>query len=129
MSRVRGVAGLVAGAMMVLSSAAHSFVGWPQMRAPLEAAGAPRDLVLGLGFGWHFGGVAMLTFGAIVIFVFANRLRGRVVPLAPAALIAVVYLTFGAWALLASGDPFFLAFVVPGLLLAAACPGWATAPR
>ena len=123
MGRAREVAGFVAGIMMVLSSAAHSLVGWPQMRTRLEAAQAPPDLVLGLSIGWHFGGVVMLTFGAMVVAAFFGRVRGRVVSLAPAFLIAVVYLAFGAWAVLVSGDPFFLVFIVPGLLLAFASGG------
>jgi len=119
-TRARGVAGLIAGVLMVLSSAAHSLVGWPQMRAPLESAHLPSERILGLGIGWHFGGVAMLTFGAMVIAAFINILRGRSASLAGAFLIAVVYLAFGAWALLVSGDPFFVVFIVPGVLLALA---------
>jgi hypothetical protein len=39
----------------------------------------------------------------------------------PVGFIALVYMLFGLWALRASNlDPFFLVFVVPGLLLAAA---------
>jgi hypothetical protein len=74
-----------------------------------------------MGIGWHFAGVAMLTFGAMVVAAFIQVLRGRAVSLAPAMLIATVYLAFGAWALLVSGDPFFLVFVVPGVLLASGC--------
>lgn len=118
MTRARAVAGLVAGVMMVLSSAAHSLVGWSQVRAPLDAAQVPPDRILGLGIGWHFGGAAMLTFGAIVIAAFVNVFRGRPASLATPFLIAVVYIAFGAWALLVSGDPFFFIFIVPGVLLA-----------
>ncbi len=116
--RARSISGLVAGVMLVLSGGAHSLLGWPQLRSPLEATGAPPDLVRGLALGWHFGGVCMLTFGYIAITTFAKAFRGQPVSMATTLLIAIVYLAFGAWALTISGDPFFMVFILPGLLLA-----------
>ena len=72
MSRWRTVAGLIAGVLLILSSAAHSLLGWKVQRAGLEAARAPADLIL----GWHFAGVAMLTFGVIAIVLAAAAGRG-----------------------------------------------------
>jgi hypothetical protein len=108
----------MAGALLVLSSAAHSLLGWRVQRAALEAARAPADLILGLGFGWQFAGLAMLTFGVIVLLSFTQVLRRRPVSLRPVLAIGVAYTVYGGWALTASGlDPFFLVFLVPGLLL------------
>ena len=76
MSRWRTVAGLIAGVLLILSSAAHSLLGWKVQRAGLEAARALADLILGLGLGWHFAGVAMLTFGVIAIVLAAAAGRG-----------------------------------------------------
>jgi hypothetical protein len=116
-NRLRVVLGIVAGVILVGSSAAHSLLGWKRLGAALASAGAPPDLITGLGIGWHFAGVAMLTFGVIVIRLFAD-LRRRHVSLWPALIIAVVYLAFGVGALAVSDmNPFFLVFIVPGLML------------
>jgi uncharacterized membrane protein YhaH (DUF805 family) len=121
MTRVRTVLGLIAGAMLVLGSAAHSFLGWPALQGRLAAAQAPSDLVLGLKIGWLFGGVSILAFGVIVLAIFSKRFRGKSASTLPALVIAAAYLGFGFWALVASRfDPFFLVFIVPGFLLAAA---------
>lgn len=84
MTRVRTVLGLIAGAILVLSSAAHSFLGWKALQARLVTAQAPSDLIQGLAIGWHFAGAAMLAFGIIVLAIFAKRLRGEVVSSLPA---------------------------------------------
>jgi dolichyl-phosphate-mannose--protein O-mannosyl transferase len=118
MTRLRTVLGLIVGAMLVASSAAHSLLGWPPQRAALEALHASPDLMLGLAVGWHFAGVAILTFGAIVLWLFMARLRGRAVSLAPAVIFAVAYVVYGLGAFAASRVPFFLGvFTLPGLLL------------
>ena len=62
MNRARSILGIVAGVLMIASAAAHSLLGWPQLRAELVKARAPGDLVQGLAMGWHFGGAAMVTF-------------------------------------------------------------------
>lgn len=124
MSRLRNVLGLVAAVLMLASSAAHSLLGWPQLRAALGTAHAPPDLVQGLAIGWHFGGATMVTLGVMLAWLFIDRLRGRATSRRPAAFVAALYLVFGAWALAVSDmDPFFLVFVVPGLLLLAAVTG------
>lgn len=119
--RLRDGLGIAAGVMMVLSSAAHSLLGWTALGEQLRATHAPADLVRGLAIGWHFAGAAMLTFGCMVVLLFARRWRGTPQPTAPAGFIAVLYLASGATALVATSfDPFFMVFIIPGLLLAAA---------
>lgn len=129
MNRLRATLGIVAGVLMLLSAAAHSLLGWPQLRAQLEAAHAPADLIQGLGMGWNWGGAAMVAFGATVLRLFVRGLRGATVDVVPARIITVLYLVFGAGALFITGDPFFLVFIVPGLLLAAASFGRGAAPQ
>jgi hypothetical protein len=120
MSRARISLGIFLGAILVASSAAHSLLGWSQLSARLAATQAPTDLITGLQIGWHFAGLAMLTFGAIVIWTFSNYLRARPVALRRAQMIALVYLAFGLWALAVSRfDPFFFIFIIPGLTLVA----------
>ena len=120
MSKARDVAGATAAVLILLSSAAHTVLGWKALSAELDAAHVQGDLLLGLRMGWYFGGVAMLLLGIILLALFAARLRGESRPLLPAAVVAIGYLAFGAWALGISGNPFFTVFIVPGVLLAAA---------
>jgi hypothetical protein len=115
------ILGLIAGIVLILSSAAHSLLGWPQVRTELAAANVPADLAFGLKAGWLFGGVAMLALGIITTAFFAGRLRGDAVSSLVPGVIAAVYVVFGGWALVANGfNPFFLVFVVPGILIALA---------
>ena len=118
MSRLRPILGLVVGVVLVVSSAMHSLMGWPALHAALVAADTPPDLVAGLRIGWHFGGAMILTLGLVTLWSFAERLRGRAVSLRALQAFAAAYALFGVYALL-TGDlnPFFLIFVVPGVLL------------
>jgi len=124
MSKLRSVLGLIAGVILVLSSGAHTFLGWQALGAELARTNAPADLVTGLEIGWRWGGTAMLVFGIVVIATFLKRYRGEPVSTFGAALVAVAYIAFGAWALVHSNyDPFFFIFIVPGVLLALASTG------
>jgi hypothetical protein len=121
MSKWRRGVGIVVGSFMLLSAAAHSLMGGKLLRADLQAAGVPDDLLRGVLVGWHFGGAAMLAFGTIVLLTFGRRARSGELSPVPARVVALLYLAFGAGALAVSElDPFFLIFLVPGLLLALA---------
>lgn len=121
MTRLRTVLGLVGGALLVLSSAAHSLLGWPQVRTELAATNVPADLAFGLKVSWVYGGVAMLALGVVTVAFFAGRLRGAGGSSLVPAVISAAYLVFGAWALVASGfRPFYVVFIVPGVLIAIA---------
>ena len=124
MTRARATLGLISGVILLLSSAAHSLLGWKQLRSELESARIPSDLVFSVAIGWHFGGVAMLAFGCLVIWLFVKRLKGVTTPSFPALVVALAYLAFGTWAFILSKlNPFFFVFIVPGVLLALAlCP-------
>jgi uncharacterized membrane protein YhaH (DUF805 family) len=123
MSRTRAVLGLVASFILMLSSAAHSFPGWTRMREQLAAARVPPELAFGVKLGWLFAGVTMLAFGLILAALFVKRLRGESVSALPAVIVAIAYLGFGGWALVASGfDPFFSIFILPAVLLLIASP-------
>jgi hypothetical protein len=118
MNRLRPVFGIAAGIFLIVSSVAHSILGWRSMAERLAATNAPSDLQNGLRVGWQFGGAVMLALGVMVIHIFVGRLKGEARSLAPVAIVSVTYLAFGAWAAAATGgDPFFLLFLVPGLLL------------
>lgn len=110
MSRILGI---IAAVILILSSAAHSLMGWKALAAQLAQANAPADLIGGLRIGWHFGGACMLTLGIIVLTIFIRRM-----PAMPAFATGVLYVVFGAWALAVSDfNPFFAIFIVPGVLL------------
>src|SRR5262245_27123660 len=108
MRRLRIVLGLIAGTIIVLSRAAHSFLGWSHIQAALVAEHVPADQIQGLATGWHFGGGAMLAFGCIVLGLFVERLRGHAVTTWPALVIAALYLVSGVWAMAVNRNPFFL---------------------
>lgn len=115
--RVRSIIGIVAAVILILSSGMHSLMGWPAMLQQLRATNASADLITGLKIGWLWGGVAILVFGVISLMVFVHRLRGDQVNTFPALIMGGAYMAFGVWAIVASSNPFFLIFVVPGILL------------
>lgn len=118
MQKFRAVLGIVAGAFLILNAFAHSMLGWKAMGEQLAHTNAPADLVAGLRLGWMWGAVPMVVFGILAIGTFLKRLRGQPAPVFTAALVAAAYLAYGAWAAITTGgDPFFLLFVVPGVLL------------
>jgi hypothetical protein len=124
MSKLRNILGLIVGLFLVLSSWAHSILGWTALSAELAKTNTPPELVTGLEIGWKWGGAAMLVFGVIITAVFVKRLRGEPVPTLGPALVSVAYIGFGAWALMHSNfDPFFFIYIVPGVLLALASTG------
>jgi len=119
MSRTRRIVGTVVGVLFVLSALAHSLLGGKAMRTDLVAAQVPADLLQGALVGWHFGGVAMLAFGCIVLLTFVRRRNADGAALLPARIIAATYLAFGGGAFFYTKfEPFFLVFLVPGMLLA-----------
>ena len=112
---------MVAAAILVLSSGAHSLLGWPALRARLADANVPAELVSGLAMGWHFAGLAMLVLGILVLWLLAASRRGAVDIVLPLQIIGGAYelFTIGCFAIL-GWDPFLLTFFVPGTLLSGA---------
>ena len=124
MSTLRNILGLIAGVILVLSSGAHTFMGWQSLGAELAKTNAPAGLVTGLEIGWKWGGAAMLVLGILVVATFLKRYRGEPASTFAPAMVSVAYISFGAWALVYSNfDPFFFSFIVPGVLLALASTG------
>jgi len=115
--RIRSIIGLVGCLLLFLSAGAHSILGWKAMSEQLAQTNAPADLVLGLEIDWKFGGPVMITFAIICASVFLKRIRGERVSTFAPGVIAVMYTLFGVWALATSGDPFFMVFIVPGVLI------------
>lgn len=121
MNKTRIFLGYLGGAILVLSSVAHTLMGWPGIRAELARSAASPDLMQGMQMAWYFGGMAMLVFGAIVIALFRAAQHGRPLPPLVVPAIGAGYLAFGLFELVATGyQPFTAIFIVPGLLLLAA---------
>lgn len=115
---------LVTGILLILSAGAHAFLGWPMLRGELQKSRVDDGLIQGVGIGWLYGSAAMLTFGALVLTAWWWTRTGRIVAATVSALISLLYLGFGTWALLESGfEPHFIGFVVIGLLLGLASLG------
>jgi len=116
--RIRNAFGITAGLVLILSSLAHAFGGWPAMEQALVAGNADPALIGALGVGWHFGSMAMLAFGIIVTFAAWNAARGNMVSMIPPRVIALAYVVFGLVAFVSRGfKPHFLFFVAAGLLI------------
>ena len=111
---------LVAAVIIILSSGAHSLLGWPGLRTQLASASAPQALVDGLAMGWHFGGLMMLVIGLMVLWLVRVARDGASVWL-PLFVIGLAYESFAiGCAVLLGFDPFLFIFLIPGALLSCA---------
>jgi hypothetical protein len=121
MSRLPRVLAIVAAVILVLSSGAHSLLGWPALRAKLAESNVSAELVSGLAMGWHFAGLAMLVLGILVFWLLGESGRNGASVVLPLQIIGGAYELFaiGCFALL-GWDPFLLTFLVPGTLLSVA---------
>ena len=123
-----GQISLGAGAFMAVGAyAAYNFFvridGMPLLVAVL--LGGVFATLVGVVFGIPslrikglYLAIATLAFGFIVVALFTHRLKGSAVNLRPAIVIGATYVAFGAGAMAVNDfDPFFLVFVIPGVLL------------
>jgi len=112
---------LVAAVIIILSSGAHSLLGWPGLRTQLAATQAPGALVDGLAMGWHFGGMMMLVIGVVVLWLVRVGRDGTTSVWVPLFLIGLAYELFAiGCAVLLGFDPFLFIFLIPGALLSCA---------
>ena len=119
MSRARLVLVLMSGILFLLSSVAHSVMGWPNLAMQLDLAGAPDELVRGLAVGWNFGGVMMALIGLLAVKAARDAHRSRPVDRTSLVILGLTYAMFGVGAAPFLQSAVFAAvFVVPGALLA-----------
>jgi heme A synthase len=123
MNRSRNILGVAAAVLIIASSGMHAFIGWPSVLSGLRTTNSPPDMIQGLGLNWILAAVFMWTLGLIALKTFADRLRARPAVLWPTALMSAVYVLFGIGAIVVSKNPFFLIFIVPGVMLAGASWG------
>jgi hypothetical protein len=118
-STLRAAVLLLAGLALSASSALHAFAGWPHLRGDLLEDHASRNLVAALSAGWHFGSLAMLAFGLIVLSAGVAAWQGRPVPSGPLWIVAAACIAFGAGAFfLISQNVHFAGFAAIGVLVA-----------
>ncbi len=124
MPRNRIVVGFIASALLLLNAMVHSIVGAPAMLQELRALKVRQDLEQSLLAAWQLGGVLMLLAGLVCGHAFLRAWRGDTQQVFTPRVIGVGYVLFGLWAMLgAAMEPFYLVFVVPGLLLVFAARG------
>lgn len=108
---------IVAGVVMLASAVAHGALGWPSIKAGLDAAGAGPDLAGALSVGWYWGSASMVAFGIVTAAAGFRLRRGDRSGLPAVGAIAACYVGFGAAAfVLRDLNPHFLLFVATGLL-------------
>ena len=106
-----------AGVTIGLGAFGHGIGGGRVLRAGLATAALDPNIVGVLWIVWYYVSGAMLLFGVAIVWSwFAARRGGRDVLIVP-AMIGVLYAIFGAAALLYGRDPFWLLFLVQGVLL------------
>lgn len=116
---MRSILVMIAGALMVLSAFAHGPLGWRALGPELAKAGVPADLLGAMAIGWWFGSAMMLASGAVALVAGTRLQRGDRSGAVPALIVATAWVGFGLAALVyRHGSPFFLLFIVTGLLAA-----------
>ena len=121
MIRLSRALAVIAAVILIASSAVHSLLGWPSLRAKLADASAPAELISGLAMGWHFAGLAMLVLGILVLWLLATSRRGSTNVALPLQIIGGAYELFAIGCIVLLGwDPFLLTFLIPGTLLSGA---------
>jgi len=105
---------LVLGILVAASALPHSFAGWPPAAEALGAAGVDAGLITGLAVGWHFGSVAMVVLGAVVMLAWRDARAGGDFGWRAALAVGAAYLAFGVVELAVRGRPQFFGFVAIG---------------
>jgi hypothetical protein len=123
MARKTAVAAWLVGsaaALILLSSAAHGFLGWKAVRAAIAPRLGPEELQ-DLALGWTYGSAAMAAFGVLGLVSAARIGRGRPGARLVPAVVGAAYTIYGVASTVYSGGAahFPVAFVLPGVLLLA----------
>jgi len=115
-SRPGSLSLVIAGILLLLSSAAHAGLGWPAMQQELTKVPAPPDLMAAMAIGWYFGSAAMAAFGTIALTAGLGRVAsgGRI--FWASLVVGLAYGGFGLATYVIRHDSHFLGFVAIGLL-------------
>jgi len=116
---------LAAGVLILAGGLAHTFLGWPALRAEMTAQSVTPDLMRAAGIGWIFGGTAMDVLGVLTIMSWSMLRSGARAGRPVAAVIGAFYALFGAGAsTIVFPETHFLSFVAVGAMLFVAAIAW-----
>lgn len=116
--KYRAVFGMMTGILLILSSLAHAFLGWPPIKSALTSFNVDQGLIGAITIGWYFGSVAMFVFGIIVFNNGLKVFRGDTVTRGTLYVIAIAYIIFGLAAFIVRDyNPHFLFFIAIGSLV------------
>ncbi len=124
-ARICEVIVLAAGVLILVGGLAHTFVGWPALRAEMTAQNVTQEVIRPAGIGWMFGGAAMDLLGILTLVSYSMLRSGLAAGRTVAVLIGGFYALFGvgAWAVIFP-RAHFVPFVVVGVLLLVAAAAW-----
>jgi hypothetical protein len=118
MRHIRPALGILASVVMIASAVLHSVWGWPGLLVSVSNYSISPLVLTGLQVPWHLAGVGMFGFGAVSLAHYGSLAFGGRRDAWPVRIIGALYAGFGLWALATvARDPFFLTFVIPGLVV------------
>ena len=111
----------LAAITIALGAYGHGFVGVKPVRAAIAASTLPPETVRVLWLVWYFVSGCMLAFGLLLFWVWPALKAGSSSRSSVAFTIGVLYAITGIAAYLYSGgDPFWLLFLIQGVLVTGA---------
>jgi len=124
-ARICEVIVLVAGVLILVGGLAHTFVGWPALRAEMTAQNVTQEVIRPAGIGWIFGGTAMDLLGILTLVSYSMLRSGVAGGRTVAALIGGFYALFGVGAsAVIFPRAHFVPFVVVSAMLVGAAAAW-----
>lgn len=119
--QLRSVLLLFAGLLMGFAAFVSAVISVPHLREDMVEISVRPALIAGISLGLYFGSFAMFGFALIVLAAAARTFRGAPPPSFALAIIAALYIAFGAGAFVAwNGSAHALAYVLMGALIALA---------
>ena len=112
----------IAALAIGLGAFGHGIGGANVLRAALATVALDPNIVGVLWIVWYFVSGSMLVFGGLALWAWFAARRGRDVTVVPVS-IGALYIVFGAAAFAYARDPFWIFFVVQGVMLLGATLG------
>jgi len=106
--------------LMLFGAFSYTFVLLPDLHGDLTEIGVRRRVLGTTVLHLQFAAAAMWAFALMVCLAVVETMRGKSIARAPLAIIATIYVVFGATAFSASHNPHHLGPVAMGVLLGVA---------
>jgi hypothetical protein len=108
----------IAAVTITLGAYGHGFLGIKPVEAAITATMLPPDIVRVIWIVWYFVSGCMVTFGALLFWVWPAIKIGSSSRSAVALIVGVFYTVTGISCFVYSGrDPFWLLFLVQGVIV------------